>query len=79
MKDLMKNNKLIIGMIHFPPLPGTPEFNDDENLSNIIETVIKDLENLQAHQTYYPELAVHQTIRIKLPGRWLQQLILKEM
>ena len=47
MKNLMKNNKLIIGMVHFPPLPGTPEFNDDENLSNIISTVTNDLENLQ--------------------------------
>ena len=29
MKNLMKNNKLIIGMVHFPPLPGTPEFDDN--------------------------------------------------
>ena len=29
----MVNNKLIIGMVHFPPLPGSPEFNDDKDLS----------------------------------------------
>ena len=31
MKNLMKNNKLIIGMVHLPPLPGTPEFQNAFN------------------------------------------------
>ncbi len=48
MKDLMKNNKLIIGMVHFPALPGTSSFNDDSNLSNIINSVTNDLEALQS-------------------------------
>ena len=30
MKELMKKNKIIIGMVHFPPLPGTPNFDDDK-------------------------------------------------
>lgn len=47
MKNFMKNGKLIIGMVHFPPLPGSPEFNDDSNLSKIISTVKQDLESLQ--------------------------------
>jgi membrane complex biogenesis BtpA family protein len=49
MKKLLKNKKLIIGMIHFPPLPGSPEFNDDSNLSNIIKSVTEDLESLQTN------------------------------
>ena len=31
MKELIKKNKIIIGMVHFPPLPGTPNFDDDKN------------------------------------------------
>ena len=45
MKNLMKNNKLIIGMVHFPPLPGSPEFNDDKNLSNILDSVTSDIDS----------------------------------
>ncbi len=36
-------------MIYFPPLPGSPEFNDDSNLSNIIKSVTEDLESLQTN------------------------------
>ena len=49
MKNLMKNNKLIIGMVHFPPLPGTPEFDDNLNLSKIVDSVTQDLESLQSN------------------------------
>ena len=49
MKNLMKNNKLIIGMVHLPPLPGTPEFNDNLDLTKTIESVTKDLEALQSN------------------------------
>ena len=49
MKNLMKNNKLIIGMVHFPPLPGSPEFNDDKNLSNILDSVTSDIDSLQSN------------------------------
>ena len=47
MKKLMKNNKLIIGMVHFPPLPGSPEFNDDKDLSKTLKSVIEDIDSLQ--------------------------------
>ena len=49
MKNLMKNNKLIIGMVHFPPLAGTPEFDDNLDLSKIVDSVTKDLESLQSN------------------------------
>ena len=48
MRELMKNNKLVIGMVHLPPLPGTSEFNDDSNLSKIFKSVSDDLEALQS-------------------------------
>ena len=47
MQDLMINKKLIIGMVHFPPLPGSPKFNDNLNLDKIVESISKDLESLQ--------------------------------
>lgn len=48
MKELMVKNKLVIGMVHLPPLPGSSEFNDDSNLTKIIESVTKDLYALQS-------------------------------
>ena len=33
MKEFMKNNKLVIGMVHLPALPGSSSFDDDANLS----------------------------------------------
>ena len=48
MKELMIKNKLVIGMVHLPPLPGSSEFNDDSNLTKIIESVTKDLNALQS-------------------------------
>ena len=47
MKELMKKNKIIIGMVHFPPLPGSPNFDDDVNLSKIVNSVSSDLDSLQ--------------------------------
>jgi hypothetical protein len=47
MKELMINNKLVIGMVHFPALPGSSSFNDDSNLSKILDSVLNDLESLQ--------------------------------
>ena len=44
---LMKKNKIIIGMVHFPPLPGTPNFDDDKNLSKIVNSISSDLDSLQ--------------------------------
>ena len=47
MREYFKKNKLVIGMVHFPPLPGTANFNDDAGLSKIIKSVEEDLEALQ--------------------------------
>ena len=47
MKELIKKNKIIIGMVHFPPLPGTPNFDDDKNLSKIVNSISSDLDSLQ--------------------------------
>ncbi len=49
MQNLMVNGKIIIGMVHFPPLPGSPKFNNDSTLDNIIQSVTKDLEALQSN------------------------------
>ncbi len=47
MREYFKKNKFVIGMVHFPPLPGTANFNDDSGLSKIIKSVEEDLEALQ--------------------------------
>lgn len=47
MKELMINNKLVIGMVHFPALPGSSSFDDDSNLSKTLDSVLNDLESLQ--------------------------------
>ena len=48
MKEFFIKNKLVIGMVHFPPLPGTANFDDDSNLSKIIKSVSEDIESLQS-------------------------------
>ena len=47
MKELMINNKLVIGMVHFPALPGSSSFDDDSDLSKTLNSVSNDLESLQ--------------------------------
>lgn len=42
--DLFKVTKPIIGMVHLPPLPGSPNWNSD--LRNLIDNVSKDIEML---------------------------------
>jgi membrane complex biogenesis BtpA family protein len=39
--------KVIIGMVHFPPLPGSPLYDDSRGIKHIIEWVRKDVESLQ--------------------------------
>ena len=48
MKELMKNNKLVIGMVHLPALPGTSSFDDDSNLTKTLNSVSDDLNALQS-------------------------------
>ena len=41
-------DKAIIAMIHFPPLPGSPLYDDLSGIQSIIDWVQRDLDNLQA-------------------------------
>jgi membrane complex biogenesis BtpA family protein len=48
LKEVLGNEKPIIGMVHFPPLPGTPLYDQERGLPGIIERVHHDVEALQA-------------------------------
>ena len=43
---LFKNPKPIIGMVHLPPLPGSPGWNPNNKLEDIEQLVHKDVESL---------------------------------
>jgi membrane complex biogenesis BtpA family protein len=47
MKEIFGTSKPIIGMVHFPPLPGAPLYDDSKGMSYILERVRKDLLALQ--------------------------------
>jgi len=47
LKEMFGCEKVIIGMVHFPPLPGTPLYDDRESLKPILERVFHDVEALQ--------------------------------
>jgi uncharacterized protein len=65
-EDLFRVQKPIIGMLHLPPLPGSPIY-DGKGLKEIIERALSDAEELQAggvdalevenfsDPTYYPQ------------------------
>jgi len=46
-EDLFGVEKVIIGMVHFPPLPGSPLYNDEMGIEGIERWIQNDLENLQ--------------------------------
>jgi len=48
LKEVFGCEKVIIGMVHFPPLPGAPLYDDQESLKPILERVFHDVEALQA-------------------------------
>lgn len=48
LKELFGVEKVIIAMVHFPPLPGSPLYDDEKGIGDIEEWVKRDLENLQA-------------------------------
>lgn len=48
LKEVFGHEKAIIGMVHFPALPGTPLYDDGESLKPIMERVSHDVEVLQA-------------------------------
>lgn len=46
-EDIFGKKKVIIGMVHFPPLPGSPLYDDEKGLKYIIERIKYDLKALQ--------------------------------
>ena len=46
-RELFKTEKPIIGMVHFPPLPGSPLYDDSNGMDYILERVRADLRALQ--------------------------------
>ena len=48
LKEIFGVEKVIIAMVHFPPLPGSPLYDDEKGIREIEEWVKRDLENLQA-------------------------------
>ncbi len=45
--SLLKEKKTIIGMVHFPPLPGTPLYREECGMDCILDRVSNDLKALQ--------------------------------
>ena len=48
LKEVFGAAKPIIGMVHFPPLPGAPLYDDSKGLNFIVDWVRKDLKALQS-------------------------------
>lgn len=44
---IMKNSKLIIGMIHLPPLPGTAHYDKSKGMNYILDVAYEDMTALQ--------------------------------
>ncbi len=47
LEDIFEVTKPIIGMVHFPPLPHTPEYNNEEGMEHIISSARQDIYALQ--------------------------------
>jgi hypothetical protein len=47
LKQVLGHDKAVIAMVHFPPLPGTPLYDDRESLSPILRRVAHDVDALQ--------------------------------
>jgi hypothetical protein len=47
LKEVFGHEKVVIGMVHFPPLPGAPLYDDGPGIRSIVERVIHDVEALQ--------------------------------
>jgi uncharacterized protein len=48
LKRTFGHAKPIIGMIHFPPLPGSPLYDPKGGMDKIVDSAARDIENLQA-------------------------------
>jgi len=46
-EQLFGVKKPVIAMVHFPPLPGTPQFDADGGVNRILDSIRRDLEALQ--------------------------------
>ncbi|MDI3523984.1 MULTISPECIES: BtpA/SgcQ family protein [unclassified Kosmotoga] len=46
-KEIFGKEKVIIGMVHFPPLPGSPLYDDKKGVEFIVERIKSDLKSLQ--------------------------------
>jgi len=46
-KQIFGKEKVVIGMVHFPPLPGAPLYDDKDGIKTIIDKVRGDLLSLQ--------------------------------
>lgn len=57
LKEIFVVEKPIIGMAHFLPLPSNYLYDDNEGIEAITESIVKDVEALQAGGDFYIELA----------------------
>lgn len=48
LKEVFGHDKVAIGMVHFPPLPGAPLYDDRTGLQTALDRVFQDVEALQA-------------------------------
>lgn len=46
-KKIFKTDKVVVGMVHFPPLPGSPLYEDGSGINGIVTRVRNDLLSLQ--------------------------------
>lgn len=46
LKEMFGVEKPILGMVHFPPLPGSPKYDDSTGIKKIREIAFRDAENL---------------------------------
>lgn len=47
--NFVKTKKLIIGMVHLPPLPGTAHYDQKKGMNFIVDTALQDLNALQSN------------------------------
>jgi membrane complex biogenesis BtpA family protein len=47
LKEIFGHEKAVIGMVHFPPLPGAPLYDDHHGLQDALDRVFHDVEAMQ--------------------------------
>jgi predicted TIM-barrel enzyme len=48
LEELFSVEKPVIAMVHFPPLPGTPLYDEERGVAGIVESMAEDIEKLLA-------------------------------